>query len=207
LRPRIFLIENFLSDEEADAIIERSKQKGMFESTVYTSERDKFTRENQVRTSSNTYLDPYADNFLLLHQVRERAVDITTLPYTYAEQLQVIHYNKNQHYHAHYDWVPKHIKPSIQKPLENRYVTLLFYLNDVEQGGETVFPMTNPNYHPSRDGYGSKVCHPEYPAIKIKPAKGNAVMFYNMPEKGHMNDIQDDYSLHGGCDVIVGEKW
>jgi len=207
IRPRIFLIENFLSDEEADALISKSLEKGMQESSVYTSEKDKFIRENQVRTSSNTYLDPFADNFPILSNIRERAINITTLPYTYSEQLQVIHYNKNQHYHAHYDWVPKHIKPTNQKPLENRYITLLFYLNTVEEGGETVFPFTNPNYTPARDGYATKVCSPNYPAIKIKPIKGNAIMFYNMPEKGHMDDIQEDFSLHGGCDVIKGEKW
>jgi len=32
-------------------------------------------------------------------------------------------------------------------------------------------------------------------------------MFYNMPEKSHMQDVQDDASLHAGCDVLKGEKW
>jgi len=206
ISPRVFIIENFLSHEECDAIVERAKLKGMKESTVFTSEKDKYNK-NAVRTSSNNDLDPNADNFPVLMTIIQRAINITTLPHAYTERLQVIHYDKMEHYHAHYDWIPAHIKPTIQKPLENRYITLLFYLNTVEEGGETAFPFTYKYYNPHNDGYGAKVCAPSYPALKVKAVKGSAVMFYNMPEKSHMQDVQDDASLHAGCDVLKGEKW
>jgi len=114
ISPRVYLIENFLSYAECDAIIERAKLKGMQESTVFTEEKDKYNK-NAVRTSSNNDLDPNADNFPILMTIIIRAINITTIPHAFTERLQVIHYDKMEHYHAHYDWIPEHIKPSIQK--------------------------------------------------------------------------------------------
>lgn len=45
--------------------------------------------------------------------------------------------------------------------------------------------------------------------LRIQPKKGKAVMWYNH----HLNETDgwlgeiDLMSLHGGCDVIKGEKW
>lgn len=45
--------------------------------------------------------------------------------------------------------------------------------------------------------------------LVIPPKKGTAIMWYNNfidPESGMLGPV-DRYSLHGGCDVIKGEKW
>ena len=41
----------------------------------------------------------------------------------------------------------------------------------------------------------------------MKPKKGNAALFYSMPERSHMQGTLDQLSLHGGCDPLKGEKW
>ena len=45
--------------------------------------------------------------------------------------------------------------------------------------------------------------------LVLPPKKGTAIMWYNNfidPDSGLLGSV-DRYSLHGGCDVIKGEKW
>ena len=53
------------------------------------------------------------------------------------EGLQVLRYTKTQKYEGHFDYFFD--KSSIQNG-GNRYATVLTYLADTEEGGETVFP-------------------------------------------------------------------
>ncbi len=39
--------------------------------------------------------------------------------------------------------------------------------------------------------------------MKVKPAKGTAVLFYNLLEDGN----GDDLALHAALPVVEGEKW
>ena len=64
----------------------------------------------------------------------------------------------------------------------NRISTLIMYLNDVEEGGETIFPSLN---------------------LSIKPQKGMAVYF----EYFYNDQAVNELTLHGGSPVIKGEKW
>ena len=43
----------------------------------------------------------------------------------------------------------------------------------------------------------------------VRPKKGTALFWYNHyvdPESNFLGQL-DSFSLHGGCDVIKGEKW
>ena len=45
--------------------------------------------------------------------------------------------------------------------------------------------------------------------LVLPPKKGTAIMWYNNfidPDSGLLGSV-DRYSLHGGCDVLKGEKW
>lgn len=89
-------------------------------------------------------MDHWADP--VLERLAIRASNITTVPPHHSEDLQVIHYDPAQHYHAHWDHIGD--DAADQKswwrgvkdghPEDNRYLTLLLYLNDVNDGGETV---------------------------------------------------------------------
>lgn len=69
-------------------------------------------------------------------------------------------------------------------------------MTDVEAGGETVFPSANPGG--TCDCGGRAV-----PGMSVRPHKGTAVLFWTMTPAG----VEDMRSVHGGCEVLAGEKW
>ncbi|GKA41179.1 prolyl 4-hydroxylase 1 isoform X1 [Tanacetum coccineum] len=73
--------------------------------------------------------------------------------------------------------------------------TMLMYLTDNVEGGETFFPVA-----------GSEECSCGGKMMKglcVKPNKGDAVLFWSMGLDGQ----SDPSSIHGGCEVLSGEKW
>merc|ERR1711918_43232 len=84
----------------------------------------------------------------------------------------------------------------------NRFITVFFYLTTVHDGGETQFTLAEG--HAMGNGEYSKCIG----GLKVKPVRGDAVMWYNMLADGHMQGSIDHQSLHGGCDPGPNEvKW
>merc|ERR1711907_606082 len=88
----------------------------------------------------------------------------------------------------------------------NRMITVFFYLSDVEEGGHTAFP-----YGPNEAGKYDTTPVYDYSkcdrGLLVPPKKGDAIIFYSMHAENHMTGNLDAGSLHGGCDVIRGNKW
>jgi prolyl 4-hydroxylase len=100
------------------------------------------------------------------------------IPIAHGEGLQILRYTPGQQYKAHHDFFS-----STNKVVNNnRISTLVMYLNDVEEGGETFFPQLN---------------------FSVSPKKGMAVYFEYFYNDQTLNDL----TLHGGAPVITGEKW
>jgi hypothetical protein len=74
---------------------------------------------------------------------------------------------------------------------------LLFYLSDVEEGGETVFPRASTRV----SGPGWSDCARE--GMAVKPVAGDALLFYGLLPDG----TKDWNSLHGSCPTLRGHKW
>ena len=92
----------------------------------------------------------------------------------------------------------------------SRYITILFFLNNVTEGGETAFPVADREELFAEKNYStnlSRNCNRA--SLVVKPVKGSALLWYNNvldEESGKMGEV-DMLTLHGGCDVIQGEKW
>lgn len=120
----------------------------------------------------------------LIARIDARAAILMGLDEEHGEGLQAMRYGVGAEYVPHYDYFPPD-DPGSKAHLASggqRVATLIMYLNDVEAGGETVFPRIDFSYVPRR---------------------GQALYFeYTTPE-----GTLDPLSLHGGAPVLRGEKW
>lgn len=197
--PRAFEIRNFLSDEEVDHILEVVKTKNLERSTTAGHKSD-------TRTSRTTWVGRKTDP--IVNAVYRRAAAALRLDESLLRQrlvgelddeqelllkrraihedMQIVHYNKMQEYTPHHDFgYPK----AGQKDAPTRAINICMYLNDVPSGGETSFPRW-------RNGETSA-------ALKVKPEKGKAMIFYMINPDGNL----DDLSHHAGLPVLEGEKY
>ena len=168
--PLVVVLGNVLSEEECDELILLSKNK-MQRSKVGVS-RD----VSNIRTSSGTFLED--DKNPLIYTIEKRITTIMNIPIEHGEGLHILRYTPGQEYKAHFDYFSAASKAANN----NRISTLVMYLNDVEEGGETVFPKLN---------------------LSVHPKKGMAVYFEYFYQDHELNEN----TIHAGAPVIKGEKW
>ena len=114
--PWVVTLENFLSDEECDALVEfghklgfqRSKDIGEinFDGTFSSS-------ENNGRTSTNAWCNDECNSHPLVSQVLIRMGEITKTPVMNQEPLQLLNYQVGQFYQRHHDFTDMHIGKNI----------------------------------------------------------------------------------------------
>ncbi|KAM4613511.1 transmembrane prolyl 4-hydroxylase [Polymixia lowei] len=185
-------------------------------------------RSQLVRNSRHTWLYQGKGAHQVLQDLKKRVIHLTRLPSALvdlSEPLQVVRYEQGGHYHAHHDSGPVYpetacthtrLAANTSTPFETscRYITVLFYLNSVEGGGETAFPVADNRTYDEVALIQNDVdlldtrknC--DKSNLRVKPSKGTAVFWYNYLSDGRgWVGEQDEYSLHGGCVVTHGTKW
>jgi prolyl 4-hydroxylase len=170
-------IPNFLTPEECDKIIELSNGK-LFPSRIYSQNEDLLS--NDSRISKQCWL---TDDNPLIKDISDRVTKFTNTTGK-QEQLQVVNYPKGGFFSPHYDACEgdESYCSRMNGSDGPRLLTVLLYLNDNFDGGETVFPKINKS---------------------VKPKKGKAVIFKNVDEHG----VIITQALHGGEPIKSGEKW
>ncbi|CAB4032495.1 probable prolyl 4-hydroxylase 10, partial [Paramuricea clavata] len=126
----------------------------------------------KVLNISSSVLVPRGEN----HDVdalESNIQDMIKLPRTNAYHTQLVKYEAKSEYKAHTDC---HHIPN------DRMATIIIYLTDVDEGGETVFPFLN---------------------ISIKPQRGMAVVWRNLDDDGKC----DESTTHVAGQVKKGEKY
>lgn len=192
--PRAFVYHNFLSKEECEYLINLAKPH-MRKSTVVDSDTGK-SKDSRVRTSSGTFLARGRDK--IIRDIEKRISDFTFLPVEHGEGLQVLHYEVGQKYEPHFDYFMDEFNT---RNGGQRMATVLMYLTDVEEGGETVFPNAQGNI--SDVPWWNELSECGKTGLSVKPKMGDALLFWSMKPDASL----DASSLHGGCPVIKGNKW
>jgi prolyl 4-hydroxylase len=230
--PRVFEIKNFLSDTEVYHILAIAAATEMKQSTTRASDASEQRTDDRTRTSRNTWISRNTDmvtdaihrraaDVMQIHESLlrwRRTTEIPEMPesmISIAERLQLVHYDVGQgerrasqsgkgvlvmvltiacsfsplstfctEYTAHHDFS----MPGLVQGQPSRFATILFYLNDDMEGGETSFP----RWLNAETG----------DALKVKPERGKAVLFYNMLPDGNY----DERSQHAALPVRKGEK-
>jgi len=178
------VVNDFVSNDECEAFI-KIAQGELKPSTVISSDKH---IEHESRTSKNCWVEHNAND--IIHEVSKRFSILVQIPIRNAEQYQLVYYKRGAEYKPHFDSFDYETEDGKEnwEPGGQRMITVIAYLNDVEEGGETCFPELD---------------------IAIPPKKGDVVIFHNTL----LNEASTTYpkinprSLHGGMPVIKGEKW
>ncbi|CAK9049998.1 unnamed protein product [Durusdinium trenchii] len=179
--PLVLVHEKFFSKEECEELMQIALESGrMQEALVYSGHRkDAFQRDDQVRSNSHMYVEREDElKSSLLQRVIARMHHAAKIPERLGEKLQIARYQEGERYEMHHDSGPEVGRA--------RPATLLVYLNDVEKGGETVFPLTRevllqcrPIHHQGDQvRYGvDHCCHVQPPELlTIQARQGDALI-------------------------------
>ncbi len=131
------VVHNFVSTEECEEILAYSWQ-NLEKSNVISS--DGKGQKHDGRTGSNTWLQHNTSP--LIEDVAKRISQMVRMPLENAEPFQIVHYDEGQKYDYHYDSFDERdeaYNEDYVKTGGQRIVTVLGYLRDVPQGGETGF--------------------------------------------------------------------
>ena len=180
--PSIVVEDNVLSPALCEHIVNLAETKGLGDNLI---NRDGKPIQDKARTSKGAFFD-YGDNDVL-DGVIEALSGMCGLPPTRLEPVTIQRYQPGQEYKPHYDaFLPDEMgeMPKSAKIKEggNRCVTMISYLNDVQDGGGTVFPVLG---------------------LGIQAKQGRVLMFGNLDE----NKIAHPASLHMGLPPENGDKW
>lgn len=179
-RPQIVVFADVMSDEECDEMVERSRPMLKRSTTVNPENGSKDVIG--ARTSEGAWYQRAADPFI--DRIERRFASLMGLPVENGEGVQVLRYGVGAEYRAHFDYFPPSQSGSAVHVARGgqRVATLVLYLNDVADGGETFFPDAG---------------------VKVAPKRGGAAYFRYMNRERQL----DVLSLHGGAPVREGEKW
>lgn len=194
--PRIVVFPAFVDKARCEHIIKLANSL-LYPSGLAYGPGEKVDPEQQTRTSKGTFLSSNMDQSGVLSWVEERIAAVSLVPRENGEAFNVLKYENNQHYDSHMDTFDPKIfgaQPS------QRIATVLVYLSDVEEGGETVFKKEG------IDGADRAITdwrNCDDGSFKYKPRQGDAVLFWSVAPDGEI----DNRALHGGCPVKKGTKW
>jgi prolyl 4-hydroxylase len=180
-QPQAALLDHVLSADECDGLIALARPR-LAPSTIVDPFSGKDTT-NDARRSEGMFFR--LEENQLVARIDRRLAQLMGMPLENGEGLQVLHYEQSEaSFVPHFDFLmpinPSNIA-SVQRSGQ-RVSTLIVYLNDVEEGGQTLFPESG---------------------LAVTPRKGSALYFEYCNSAGQL----DPASLHAAAPVQAGEKW
>ncbi len=135
--PTVRVLENVLSEQECDELIELARPRLQRALTV---DSDGSQRVDQRRTSEGMFFS--LGEVPLVDRIEQRLATLLEIPVSHGEGLQVLHYLPGQEYEPHFDWFDPE-QPgyaAITAAGGQRIASVVMYLNTPAQGGGTAFP-------------------------------------------------------------------
>jgi len=178
--PVVMAIDDFATAQECDAVLRLVVNETLKASEVLArAQEQKHVVAPSHRTSTTAWLQDAA----FPDQLSRRAASFAGLPLSHAEKWQCAKYAATQQYAVHTDNMDSFnaLAPG------GRVASVLLYLDDGFQGGETAFPLLNFTY---------------------TPRKGSALFFQNVrtPVLDPYALETDQLSAHAGRPVVSGHK-
>lgn len=178
--PKIRRIEQFIPAGVCSWMIMRGRGK-LRRAEVYGAQGE--ARLDPGRTNSETDFSIVEVDLVLL-LLRARIGSATGLPTAVMELTKVLHYAPGQRFDPHYDYIDPQA-PGFADEIAargQRIATLLVYLNEEYEGGETAFP---------------------HLGLRHRGRRGDALLFANVDALSR----PDPRTLHAGLPPGSGEKW
>eukprot|EP00798_Chlamydomonas_sp_ICE-L_P006528 gene6528-3170_t len=197
-QPRAFVHHNFLTLAECDYLVSLG-QKRVDKSTVVDEQGKSVV--DPIRTSYGGSFGIGEDP--IIAGIEERIAEWSHVPPHHGEQIQILRYENGQKYDAHWDWFGEELTESQFGETGDRVATVLMYLSDVEEGGETNLPLATPiDEELQKHAHGSPCAVKN--GISVPPRKGDALLFFDLDVGGQKGDHQ---ALHASCPTLKGMKW
>lgn len=175
--PEILLVRNFVTQDEANALIEAADARLKRSTTVCDKPGGCVVEQ---RTSSSAAVPDNTDTA----RIQARGRIFGRMPF--AEPLQVVRYGPGEEYKPHLDAFSATDdggrRAIAQYEGRQREATLLIYLQAPEKGGDTIFPRIG---------------------LSVPPLPLAAVYWRNVRPDGSI----DERTLHGGAPVSMGTKY
>lgn len=177
--PHIEVLSNFLPGWLCDYVIQRAAPALDRGRVVNDSGGESVSpvRSNRVMSFG------LSDSDLLLELINLRVAAAIGMPPEHGEGLGVLHYRPGETYAPHVDFIPATPANAAQLTMRGqRARTLLVYLNDDFEEGETEFPLLE---------------------RRFRPPRGSALVFHNVDASGEV----DRRTVHTGRSPVNGDKW
>lgn len=170
-RPDVWTLDTFFTPEECDYLVRRARP--MLQPSTVVDPQSGRLIPHPVRTSHGVSF-PWVSEDLVIHALNRRIAGASGTDAGAGELLQVLRYAPGQEFRPHFD--------SFDAGDNQRVFTMLVYLNDGYEGGETLFT---------------------HNGLKVAGRAGDGLLFRNADELGR----RDHTTQHAGLPVRSGEKF
>jgi prolyl 4-hydroxylase len=180
LAKQVVQFDHLLTPDECQTLIHLAKTRYGFQHSLVVGGTSGTLAQKELRTSQTLWCHDACQNESIVQTLLQRLQDLLQISSRHFEPIQLLQYQQGEFYGRHSDFVLR----EIDKRPGPRALTLLFYLNTVDGGGDTYFDALN---------------------LTVTPAPGRAILWSNCRDDNV--HTRDDQAFHEALPVTAGTKY